>query len=237
MTFLNDEIWYKIIRYYLPDYELYKLLFTCKFFCYIVKNLEKLAEDSPGKFKRKTYFFMIKYGRYFYAEKRYIVKLLLHQRYININAKQKKPPFLFVTTYKEEMLQFFKVYCMPIHLVILESSLTYPSEITTILKENFRFKIPNKYDVIENRISWIMETDSPIRKLQNGSYDIRKIFFYDKEIGYTEYFETYDRINSLTKLLASSYTMMYVLKCFKNMCIVDVIFSYSESTLPSMCYF
>ena len=82
-----------------------------------------------------------------------------------------------------------------------------------------------------------MEKDSPVRKLQNGSYDIRKIFFYNKEIGYTEYFEAYDRINSLTKLLASSYTIMYVLKCFKNMCIVDVIFSYNEFTLPSMCYF
>lgn len=223
------------MRYYLPDYELYKLLFTCKFLNYVVKKLEKLPEKSVGKFKRKTYFLMIKYGRYFYAEKRYIARLLLHRMPVNI--RQKTPPFLFVTTYKEEMLQFFKLYRMPIHLVILESSLTYPAEIATILKDNFRFKIPNKFNVVENKISWIMETDSPVRKLQNGSYDIRKIFFYNKEIGYTEYFETYDRINSLTKLLASSYTMMYVLKCFKNMCIVDVIFSYNESTLPSMCYF
>ena len=64
MSILHEEIWYRILRYYLPDYELYKLLFTCKFLNYVVKKLEKLPEKSVGKFKRKTYFLMIKYGRY-----------------------------------------------------------------------------------------------------------------------------------------------------------------------------
>lgn len=233
------ELWYKIFLNYLPDYYYYRLLFVCKNFYLLAKKLE-----VQRKLKRKKFYFLIRYGFYYYGDSSYFSKVnhvnsqLLNNGWrVNMATKfQTNAKFLYTSTRKDEILKFFQVYTMPIHVIVLENAQTFPSEIGEIFSRNFRFKIPSTLDVMENRIIWKIEMDSPIINLRGTFFYITKLFFYDFEISSLEYTETIKRIHSLSRLLASSYTMMYVLKCFKNICIVDAIFSYNESIIPSISF-
>ena len=241
---IPDDLWLKIFMHYLPEYQYYCLLFVCKKFYQIVRHLEKLTVKSQRRFKRKKYYFLIRYGFYYYGDSNYFSKvnqvesqLLPNGWRVNCATKfQTAAKFVFTSTRKDEILLFFQKYCMPIHCIVLENVQTYPNELGEIISKCFRYKIPSTLNVMENRIIWRLEQDSPIRNLRPTFFYITKIYFYNCEISCAEYLEIHERINSLSRLLASSHTMMYVLKCFKNICIVDVIFSYNESIIPSISF-
>ena len=144
--------------------------------------------------------------------------------------------FMFSSNRKLEILDFLKKYCMPIHCIVLESCLSFPTEVGKILAANFRFKIPSTYDIMENRIIWKLDQDSPFHKLRGTFFNIRQIIFYNKQIDCTEYFEIYGRIHSLSRQLASSLAVMYVLKCYLNITIIDVIYAYNEPAIPVILY-
>ena len=245
MLALPNEIWSRIFKHYLPYYELYRLLFVSKSFYKLVVLFESFSDNSPKHFnRRKKFYFFIKYNMYFFLDSSNFAKSdYVHSRLSNNGWHvrmeqdlQTDAKFMFSCTRKSEILNFFKKYCMPIHCIVLENNQTFPTEVGTILATNFRFKIPSTYDIMENRIIWKLEHDSPLYKIRGTFFNIRQIIFYNKQIDCTEYFEIYDRINSLSRQLASSLAVMYVLKCYLNITIIDVIYSYSEPAIPLILY-
>ena len=69
---------------------------------------------------------------------------------------------------------------------------------------------------MENRIIWKLEHDAPLHKIRGTFFNKRQIIFYNLQKDSNEYFEIYDRIHLLSRQLASSLAVMYVLKCYRN---------------------
>lgn len=236
--YLPLRYWFYIIKNYLPNHERYRFLFVnYDFYCFI-KKLEKLPKTDSSKFSRKKFYFVCKNDFYFFGDSIQfsIGNTVKNQFQINNNILilkylfKPEAKFIFGTANKQEIIKFFRNYSMPIHHLELCDTLTFPKEIGYILRDFYRFS-PTL------QILWILGKDSPLKYLRNQSYIIKKIFFYPKEIKPDVYAEIYDRIYSLCKLLARSYATFFVLKCYDNLCIVDIIQSNTERMLPQIKFF
>ena len=237
--FLPLEIWYIIFRYYLPNYERYKLLFVCKIFYALIKRLEKLPTTYPLRFIRNKYYFIISCQYYHFTDARNFVKKKDENFVIPFIAPytRKKPNnFLFSTSKKANILKLFKKYKFPTHYVQLHDVLSFPSEIGTILIESFR----NATNLTP--ITWILTPNSPIKRrrkanvLKNEIHQIDKIFFYNRELSPKEFSVISDKILNMSTAFANSYATHYVLKLFTNICIIDTLIP-KEQNFPTIMYF
>ena len=198
MLVLPNEIWFRIFKNYLPYYEIYRLLFVSRSFYKLVTLFESFTNNSPNHFsRRKKFYFFIKYNMYFFldsshfAKSDYVHSRLSHDGW-HVRMKQDlqtDAKFMFSSNRKLEILDFLKKYCMPIHCIVLESCLSFPTEVGKILAANFRFKIPSTYDIMENRIIWKLDQDSPFHKLRGTFFNIKQIIYYNIQITCTEYSE------------------------------------------------
>ena len=228
------EIWYIIFRFYLPDFEKYRLLFVCKKFNALIKSIESLPSKFKSKFRRKKYYLIVSNRTYFYGESSNFVlvkntsvyKPVYHLR----KNFDKNLQFMFTSTKKQEICQFFKTYCMPIHYVQLENTLSYPAEVGTILHDNFCFDNNRK-------IQWTHDNGSTMINVKNLNFEIKKLFYFNKEISPIEYLEHSRRMSKLPRLSVKSFANIYVLKCFSNMAIIDLILSHREKILPKIVHF
>lgn len=235
-TSLPSKYWFYIISNYVPDYERYRFLFVnYEFYCFI-KNLEILPKTNFKKFTRQKFYFAIVNDLYFFGDSpRLNTTYLKRELKITENIillKYLKPAakFLFTTTKKEEILQFFKKYSLPIHHIELCDTMTFPKEIGFILQLSYRFSE-------KTEILWNLRNNSPLKNLRTHVYIIKKIFFYNyDELNPKQYQEIYSRMHSMPKNLANSYASVFVLKCFKNMCIVDIIMTLKERKLPQIVF-
>lgn len=232
------EIWYRIFRYYLPDYEKYKILFICKNFNALIKSLELLPFKFPSKFIRLRYYFIVTRGIYYYGDSENFLIMNLAQRKFDSSIRpifiarwvfDEMKYFMFTTTFVNEIYHFFQNYCMPIHYVQLENELCFQREIGIIIGRNFDYG--NK-----QKIQWVLNK-TYLTNLQNSNFEIKKIFFYNNVLDPNLYIDIYHRIRSISKVSANSFATIFVLKCFLNICIVDVILTHTERNLPNVVYF
>ena len=227
------EIWYIIFRFYLLDYERYRFLFVCKSFNALIKRLELLPEHISSKFRRKKYYFIVLNGVYYYGQATSFVIMNFAERRTDKSIRpvyhprwrfDEKKFFMYATTLTHEIELFFKKYCMPIHYVQLENKIAYPQTVRNIIKQNF--------DYVSNRkIRWIHQRDSPIINLKHSNFDIKHVYFYNSELQPSDYIEIYNKHKSLTRLIANSFGTNFVLKCYNNFCIVDVLLSSKDRSL------
>ena len=228
--YIPIELWYIIFRFYLPDIERYRLLFVCKKFNALIKRLELLPENVTSRFRRKKYYFIVLYGIYYYGQTTSFVIMNFAERKRNVSIPpiyhpkwrfDEKKLFMFTTTNCDEIELFFKKYCMPIHKIQLENRIAYPQAVCNIIKGNFDYE--RNHD-----IKWIHKNDSPIINLKNSYFKINKLYFYNRELEPNDYIEIYNKHKSLSRLIANSFGTNFVLKCYNNYCIVDVLLSQKD---------
>ena len=199
----------------------------------MIKRLELLPENIPSKFRRKKYYLVALHGIYYYGQATSFVIMNFAERKRNITIRpiyhpkwsfDEKKLFMYSTKESYEMDRFFQRYCMPIHYIQLENRIAYPRTVRNFIRWNF--------DYVANRnIRWIHQKDSPLINLKNSNFQIRNVYFYNKELEPVDYIEIYNKHKNLSRLIANSYGTNFVLKCYSNFCIVDVLLSSKDRSL------
>lgn len=220
------EVWYIIFRFYLPDYEKYRLLFVCKKFNALIKRIRILPEKFSSKFRQKKYYFVVLNGIYYFGEADSFSIMNIAERKLNSSIRpiyhpkwrfDEKKFFMFSTTIKAEREKFFENYCIPIHYIQLENTISFPRAVGNIIQQNFNYE--------NNRnIRWIhQKRGSTIINFIDSNFEIKNVYFYNKDLDPCEYIEIGRKISKLSRLIANSFATNFVLKCYTNFCIVDVL--------------
>ena len=242
-VFIPLELWYIIFRFYIPNYERFKLLFVCKAFYLLIKRLETLYFSYPLRFIRNKYYFLISQQYYHFTDARnFFIKkdeniVIPH---VTPYTRQKPNYFLFSSSKKHDIVKLFEKYEFPIHYVQLHDVLSFPPEIGNVLLKSFRYKSENL------RMLWILTHNSPIKRKRktkplvlrysHEKHQINKLFFYQQELSPKEFNDISNKMLNMPTQIANSYTTHYVLKSFKNICIIDTL-TYQERCLPHVVLF
>ena len=231
-VFIPIELWYIIFRFYLPNYERFKLLFVCKSFYALLKRLDRLPLTYPLRFIISKYYFLISQQYYHFTDSRnFFIKkdeniVIPH---VAPYTRQKPQHFLFSTSKKQDIVKLFEKYEFPIHYIQFHDVISFPPEIGNILLKNFRYTSNNP------PIVWVLSHNSPIKRTRKSKpiaykyseekHQIDKIFFYHQDLLPKEYTEISDKILNMPKHVANSYATHYAIRSFRNVCIIDVMTS------------